>query len=135
MDELHEQAEIMIEAALNEYPLTPLPPHFVAEIMARVARLPQWRPEPFRVGWRDLLLPGVTAVFIYLLLSLNLWLFGRDVAWLPDMPTLLSFDLNSFTTIGWFSIATMVLLGEVGLLLLLGMGLWWDRPFAITGDQ
>jgi hypothetical protein len=28
-----------------------------------------------------------------------------------------------------------VLTGEVALLLLVGMGLWWDRPFTVISEQ
>ena len=135
MNERHEQRETTLETALNEYPLATLPPSFVSRVMARIAHVPQWRPEPFRVSWRDLLLSGITAVFIYLLLSLNLWLLGRDVSWLPATSALFSFNLDALTTIGWLSIAAMILMGEIGLLLLLGVGLWWDRPFMNIPDR
>jgi hypothetical protein len=136
MDEWDEQQrEVVVEAALDAYPLAPLPPDFVARLMARVARLPQWRPEPFRLQWRDLLLPAVAAIFIYLLLSLTLWLIGREVAWLPETPVLFSMDLDSLTTVGWLSIAVMIVAGEVGLLLLVSVSLWWDRPFMVNSEQ
>ena len=102
--------------------------------MTRITSLPQWRPEPFRVKGRDVIVPATVAVFIYLLLSLSLWLLGQDVAWLPQTTALFSMDLDSLATVGWFSIAMMILVGEIGLLLLIGAGLWWDRPFLVSGE-
>jgi hypothetical protein len=131
MDELYEQQnEAIVETALSEYPLVPLPAHFVAKVMVRVARLPQWQPESFHLNWRDLIVPALTAVFSYLLLTLTLWLLGRDVAWLPETPALFSLSLDSFTAVGWLSIAMMLLVGEIGLLLWVGIGSWWDRPLS-----
>ena len=136
MDELYEQqSEVIVETALNEFPLAPLPPRFVAQVMARVAQLPQWSPEPFRLNWRDGIVPAITTVFSYLLLTLTLWLLGRDVAWLPDTPALFSLGLDSLTTVGWFCIALMILVGEIGLLLWVGIGTWWDHPFLVSSDQ
>ncbi len=134
MNELQEQAEMIVETAVNEYPMAPLPTHFVTRVMARIAVVPQWRPEPFRISWRDLLLPGGTTIFTYFLISLTLWLLGRDVAWLPTSPALLPFTLDSLINIGWLSIAIMVILGEIGLLLLVGLGLWWDRPLTVISE-
>ena len=135
MDELTNETETMVDRILNHHPLAPLPPHFVARVMSRVANMPQWRPEPFRLSWRDLLLPTITVVLSYLLFSLNLWLLGREVAWLPSSPALFSWSVDSLTSIGWLSIGLMVLTGEIGLLLLVGMGLWWDRPFLVVNEQ
>jgi hypothetical protein len=135
MNELDEQQyEAIIDQALQDYPLTPLPTHFVAQVMARVTHLPQWRPEPFRLQWRDVVVPAITAVFIYLLLSLSLWLLGQDVTWLPEAPTLFSIGADSLRTIGWFSIMLMMVVGEIGLLLLVGANLWWDRPFLVNSE-
>jgi hypothetical protein len=136
MNELYEQqSEAIVETALNEFPLAPLPPRFVAQVMARVAHLPQWRPEPFRLNWRDGIVPAITTVFSYLLLTLTLWLLGRDVAWLPDAPALFSSGLDSLTTVGWLCIAMMILVGEIGLLLWVGIGSWWDHPFLMSSDR
>lgn len=135
MDEfIEQQSETMVEQALDEYPLAPLPPHFVRQVMVRVARLPQWQPEPFRLHWRDTVVPALMTVFVYLLLSLSLWLFGRDVAWLPPTPALFSMNVDSLATVGWLSVAIMILVGEIGLLMWVGVSLWWDQPFMMKSE-
>ncbi len=64
----------ILDEALDNFPLEPLPPHFINRVMAEVQHTPQTAVhESFRLNYLDFLIPGflllffglITAVFIF----------------------------------------------------------------------
>lgn len=57
-----ENQDILIEDALNTFPLSSMPRDITAEVMARIQSAPASR--PFRLAWKDVLLAFILALSI-----------------------------------------------------------------------
>src|SRR5512134_288161 len=57
-----ENQDILIEDALNTFPLSSMPREITAEVMARIQSAPASR--PFRLTWNDVLLAFILALSI-----------------------------------------------------------------------
>ena len=78
MDELNQHQNALIDTALDEYPLAPLPPGFINQVMRRVTALPLTaEPIRFRLQFLDLALSFFWAGILLLGLMLILWLTGN----------------------------------------------------------
>lgn len=119
MNELN-NADALVEAALDNHPLAPLPSGFVRATMARLTP-----PIRFRFYFLDLALPfGFTLVPLSLF-GLFLWLRGIiTLAWLP-VP---SIPAANFAGISWPTVFFLLILVEITLLLAgLASVAWWDE--------
>lgn len=67
------ETDRLIDAALDSYPLVPLPPRFVQRSMAAVRAVSRPR---FRLEFLDLALPGFVILFTSTLALLGFWLLN-----------------------------------------------------------
>ena len=131
MDELNQYQNSLIDAALDEYPLTPLPPGFTNQVMSRVTALPiSTEPIQFRLQFLDVVLSFFWAGILSLGLILILWLMGQLAA--PG-----AVDLqNSLTAVGqtgimnltWLGIGGALLAVEILFVVVVCVYLWLDQP-------
>jgi hypothetical protein len=117
-------ADALVEAALDNYPLAPLPPGFVRATMARLTP-----PIRFRFYFLDLALPFGFTLLLLPLFGLYLWLRGViTLAWLP-VPAL---PAAPFATISWPTLFFLLILAEITLLLAgLASVAWWDEGMVL----
>lgn len=124
---LPEQPETTLEAALTDFPLAPLPPRFVEQVMAQVQRYPRFQPEPFRLQFLDFALPAFWATFAMLLLALVSWSSGQwQMEWLPAWPAQLA-QISTLLQGQWGQVGVFVVLIEVMGGVVICATLWQDR--------
>lgn len=127
MSESNERDSIL-DAAIESYPLAPLPSGFVGRIMAQVGQQSQDIVLPrFQLQFLDVALPAFLALFAFLVVTVGVWLTrGLNSAGLAG------FQLN-LTLIGqipaWFGLSAIAVIGEVMAVIMVGVMLWLDRPF------
>lgn len=125
-----ERQEALLDAALDAFPLTPLPAGFVRATMARLAPVPPIR---FRLYFLDVALPFGFALLMVTLLVLFLWLSGTVAPAGLSLPSLPSFgELPAITVPGfsWAAVVGLILLGEVACLLAGAIFLTWGDGVA-----
>jgi hypothetical protein len=109
MNETEEQ-EAIIEAALDAYPLVPLPAGFVRATMARLVR-----PVRFRLTFLDVALPFGVALLMAALFGLFLWLRGTIALTGLTLPNFEA--VPAVAGVSWAAVVLLILLGEVACLL------------------
>jgi hypothetical protein len=107
-----EQQEALIEAALNAYPLAPLPAGFVRATMARLVP-----PVRFRLSFLDVALPLVFALLIVTLFGLFVWLRGMLASTGLPLPVIETLPAANLWGISWAAVLFLVVLAEVACLL------------------
>jgi hypothetical protein len=127
MNEFNDQ-DSFLDAAIETYPLAPLPTDFVSRVMTQVGQQPQVIILPrFKLQFLDVALPAFMALFALLLVVVGMWLTGRlDAAGLPAVQLNLAL---AGQVPPWFGISAVVVLGEVMVAIMVGVMLWLDRPF------
>jgi hypothetical protein len=102
--------DALLDTALDNYPMAPLPAGFVQATMARL--IP---PVRFHLHFLDLAVPLVFSLLLLALFAVFFWLRGT-LTWLPLPPPN---QLTAATIAGfsWPAILLVVVLGEVALLL------------------
>lgn len=111
MNETQRQ-EALLDAALDAYPLAPLPAGFVRATMARLAP-----PIRFRLHFLDVALPFGFALLMVTVFGLFIWLSSTIAPAnlsLPDLGALPALDIGG---ISWAAVVFLILLGEVACLL------------------
>lgn len=117
----------LIDAALDSYPLAPLPPHFVRRTMAGVRA--GIRPR-FRLEFLDLALPVFFILFAVTLTGLGFWLLNAlNPLWLLEIQiragwyaqNLYALPLGWIAAVGFASLWAALLAGSILLLA-------FDRP-------
>jgi hypothetical protein len=109
-----------MDAALDSYPLTPLPPDFIKRTMGRVKAAPR-----FRLHFVDLALPVFFSLFTLLVAVFVLWGFSTiDPLWVEQVKLTLKFiQLNTSPIFLWvgagFSILGVMVTGLLAFSLLL----------------
>jgi hypothetical protein len=127
MSESNDQ-DSCLDAAIETYPLAPLPSGFVNRVMAQVKQQPQAIVRPrFRLQFLDVALPAFMALFALLVMVVGMWLTGQlGAAGLPAV----QLNLTSAGQVPpWFGISAVVVLGEVMVAIMVGAMLWLDRPY------
>jgi len=127
MNEFYDQ-DSFLDAAIETYPLAPLPTDFVSRVMTQVGQQPQVIILPrFKLQFLDVALPAFMALFALLLVVVGMWLTGRlDAVGLPAVQLNLAL---AGQVPPWFGISAIVVLGEVMVAIMVGVMLWLDRPF------
>jgi hypothetical protein len=122
----------LIDAALDSYPLAPLPPRFIGRTMAGIQAGSRLR---FRLDFLDLALPVFFGIFGVTIIGLALWLVNAlNPLWLLELQIRAEWyaqNLNLFP-VGWFAAAAVAGAGVIALTgLLLALAL--DRPVRAAG--
>lgn len=130
MDEQNHRQERMIDTALDEYPLAPLPPGFVEQVMSRISAPQPVTPAPFKLQFLDVALPAFVAVFTAIVWGVGSWLAGQwYLPWLPDSPVTMEPVQQAMSQLApWFSTSLILLAGSSVLIASLCLWLWLDRP-------
>jgi hypothetical protein len=104
-------AEALIDAALAEYPLAPLPPRFVRRTMTRV------RPR-FRFDFLDLALPAFLLLFGVVLTGVAVWMVAAlKPLWLLEMQVRIQWYLQNTSAVPWITLGTAWIAVVCGVLL------------------
>lgn len=118
--------EATIAAALDDFPLAPLPPNFVPATMQRIT-------PRFQLQFLDLALPFLSAVLFLTLLAGLGWLTGFfNIGWLPTpagfspefLAILSQLPINFLVLITIAVGAALVMVGTVY------VALWLDQPLS-----
>lgn len=134
MDEFNQQQDALLESALNELPLVPLPPDFTRQIMAAVyaaqSEAVPATPIRFRLQFLDIALAlfwSLALVFIWLT---TLWWTGiLHIDWLPEAQ--INVSLLNQLSLAYPTLligGIMLLLLEMCLLGLVGVNLFGEHP-------
>jgi hypothetical protein len=117
-----QRQEALLDAALDAYPLTPLPAGFVRATMARLAP-----PVRFRLHFLDVALPFGFALLIATLFGLFLWLRGTiSLSGLPA-PAFATLPAANIGAVSWPAMIFLIVLAEVACLLAGVVSFaWWD---------
>jgi len=117
-----------LDAAIESYPLAPLPSGFVNRLMAQVEQEPRAVDLPrFRLQFLDVALPAFLALFALMVVTGGIWLGGQlNAAGLAN-------PQSNLALIGqippWFGVGALAVLGEVTMMIMVGVRLWLDGPF------
>jgi hypothetical protein len=137
MDDQTQLIDQVIDSALAERPLAPLPAGFMEQVMAQI-QTAQMQTSAVAVRFKlellDVALPllGACLVLTVLALSGQLAFLGvpAPVDWTAAAASL------EWTAPGWLDWVGLLLFAEVGLGLLFCVWLWLDRPLSIiTGES
>ena len=97
----------VINTALKNYPLQPLPAGFISRTMSHITR-----PEPFRLRPSDFAFPLALAILVLVISTSLLWFNGLiPISWLPH-PTFDPAGLIATLPLSWFPFAILVLFIE-----------------------
>lgn len=108
----------LIDAALDSYPLAPLPPMFVDQVMSQIkAASPRSFVASFRLELVDVMVPGLMA-----LLFVASWLIGGSLE-ASSMEEALA---HSWLASPWLFLGVLLLVVEVGVGAALCIWLWGD---------
>jgi hypothetical protein len=128
--DLDPQRAAAVQAALQNYPLEPLPPGFTRRVMGQLpARSPRAAPH-FRLDFLDLVLPAFIAGCASTVLALGLWLLVRaDPLWLAELQlqvAIIQFRLAAVPSLAPLTWA--VVLGSAAVLGAAGLVAWLSAP-------
>jgi hypothetical protein len=123
MNETQQQAALL-DAALDAYPLTPLPAGFVRATMARLAPV---APIRFRLHFLDVALPFGSALLMVTLLALFLWLRGTMAPAGLSLPNFEALPSLEIAGVSWAAVVVLILLGEIACLLAGVIFLTWGE--------
>jgi hypothetical protein len=107
-----QRQEAIIDAALDAYPLAPLPAGFGRATMARLVR-----PVRFRLTFLDVALPFGVALLMAALFGLFLWLRGTIALTGLTLPNFEVVPAVAMGGVSWAAVVFLILLGEVACLL------------------
>ena len=118
----------LLQSAVESYPLTPLPDGFVGRVMLQVRRDTQAVVLPkFRLQFLDVALPAFLALLVALIGIVGSWWMGALGS--TVMPEI-QFDWAAVRqAVPWIAVGVTALLGEVAVVMMVGVRLWLDRPF------
>ncbi|MCP4360875.1 MAG: hypothetical protein GY796_22940 [Chloroflexi bacterium] len=122
--------DTMIEEALNQAPLEPLPSGFVNQVMAQVqAASPTAAPPRFRLDFLDWALPLFGSLFALLVLGF----VGRwqilDLAERVNGAAVTA--VYHSLSLDWPVIIGLIVIAEIILAATVGVWVWFDRPLPI----
>jgi len=122
--------DTMIEEALNNTPLEPLPPGFVNQVMVHVqAASPTAAPPRFRLDFLDWALPLFSALFALLVLGfVGRWQILGLAEGLSQATVTAVY--HSFSP-DWLFVSGLVIFAEIFLAAAVGVWVWFDRPLPI----
>lgn len=136
MDDFHQQQESLLNSALNDLPRAPLPPDFIAQVMARVhavqAPVPRAAaPIRFRLQFLDIALAGFWSLALGAIWLFVLWWAGLlPLSWLPQVQSALpTIAQPSLANPALLLAGAIIILLELILLGLVGMNVLGERPF------
>jgi hypothetical protein len=107
-----QRQEALIDAALDAYPLAPLPAGFVRATMARLVP-----PVRFRLHFLDIALPLGFALLMVTLFGLFVWLRGMLASAGLPLPAIETLPAANLGGISWAAVLFLVVLAEVACLL------------------
>lgn len=142
MDEYNQLQDALLDSALNELPVSPLPPGFNAQVMAHIhapnvpstprQAIPS-TPIHFRLQFLDIALAFFWSLTLIVICIAALWWTGLlQLDWLPQAQTSFSLvDQLGLTNASLLLTGIMLLLLEMCLLGLVGVNLLGERPSAL----
>lgn len=103
-----------------DIPLDPLPPNFIQQVMARVARTKQFTPPPYRLQFLDMALALFVTLVVAVVMGLSLWFSGHSLEGIP----IIDIDLPYIASFGW---VVWGLGAQLLVCVLIGVGLWMNN--------
>jgi len=142
MDEFNQEHDALLDSALNELTIVPLPPDFTNQIMANVhaanAQPAQRYAVPaasirYRLQFLDIALALFWSLVLVFIWMIALWWTGLiRLDWLPQVQHSFSFvEQLSLTNSSFLLVGIIVLLLEMCLLGLVAVNLFGERPTAL----
>ncbi|NCF66448.1 MAG: hypothetical protein GWP61_10745 [Chloroflexi bacterium] len=142
MDEFNQQQDVLLDSALNELPIAPLPPDFAHQVMVNVRSTnayPAQRtaeqiysatPIRFRLQFLDVSLALFWSLALLLVWAIVLWWTGLlRLNWLPQVqPIVSSIDPVAVANPVYLFAGIIIILLEISLLGLVGVNLLGERP-------
>ena len=134
MDEFNHRQDALLDHALDELPLAPLPADFTRDVMAAVQAAQReaaaTAPIRFRLQFLDIALAVFWSAVLVFIWAFTLWWTGvLHLEWLPAAQAGFSlFDPLSAGNPALLLVGIMLLLLELCLLVLVGANLWGERP-------
>jgi hypothetical protein len=136
MDEHTAYQDQLIDTALDERPIAPLPPAFVERVMARVHEAPAATARPpvaFRLELLDIAVPLLLACLVVLGLTLAGQLAVLGISTPLDWPVMLQAARWSFPP--WLDLFVVILFAELCFTALFCVWLWLDRPLSLANGE
>jgi hypothetical protein len=125
------ETDRLIDAALDSYPLAPLPPRFVRRTMAAIrAGSPAFPRPKFRLEFLDVALPVFFGFFGVTILGLGLWFVNAiNPLWLLQLEIRTQWYLQNLNLlpVGWFAGAAIAGVCAVALAVV-GLAVALERP-------
>ena len=149
MDESNQQQNALLDSALNEMTIVPLPPDFTNQVIVNIHPAKCRKPRPnahsayryavpstpirFRLQFLDIALALFWSIALTFIWMIALWWTGLlRLDWLPQAQLSFSFvDQLSLTNPSLLLAGIILLLLEMSLLGLVGMNLLGERPSAL----
>jgi hypothetical protein len=142
MDEFNQQQNALLDSALNELAIAPLPPDFTNQVIANIhaanAHSTQREAVPaapirFRLQFLDIALALFWSLTLAVIWMITLWWAGLlRLDWLPQAQPSISFvEQLSLTNPSLLLAGIILLLLEMSLLGLVGLNLLGERPSAL----
>ena len=142
MDEFNQQQDVLLDSALSELPIAPLPPDFAHQVMVNVRSTnayPAQRtakqiysatPNRFRLQFLDVSLALFWSLALLLVWAIVLWWTGLlRLDWLPQVqPIVSSIDPVAVANPVYLFAGIIIILLEISLLGLVGVNLLGERP-------
>ncbi len=142
MDESNQRQDALLDSALNELLIAPLPPDFANQVMANIHladvhsaqryAVPS-TPIRFRLQFLDIALALFWSLVLTFIWMITLWWTGLlRFDWLPQAQISFSFVEQLSLTNPFLLVAGIILLLlEMSVLGLVGVNLLWERPSAL----